>query len=115
MHGGRELVFEGTLDKDRAKAVANEEGGRAKRQVDQWAGGDGVQGEGLKQQGLKQQSLTQESLAQEVSGKTQKTWGDLDVAVGLRRGGRVAKNRDAKNRAASGAEKRPAATRLTKA
>jgi uncharacterized protein YjbJ (UPF0337 family) len=99
MHGGRELVFEGTLENDRANGVASENAGRAKRQAGQWAGGDGAQGEGLTQQGLPQQ----------VKGKAQKAWGDLKDAV------RFAKNRGAKNQASSRAEKRPAATRLTKA
>jgi uncharacterized protein YjbJ (UPF0337 family) len=99
MHGGRELVFEGTLENDRANGVASENARRAKRQAGQWAGGDGAQGEGLTQQGLPQQ----------VKGKAQKAWGDLKDAV------RFAKNRGAKNQASSRAEKRPAATRLTKA
>lgn len=104
MHGGRELVFEGTLENDRANGVASENAGRAKRQAGQWAGGDGAQGEGLTQQGLPQQGLPQQ-----VKGKAQKAWGDLKDAV------RFAKNRGAKNQASSRAEKRPAATRLTKA
>ena len=87
-------MFEGTLEKDRAKGVTNEDAGRAKRQVGQWTGGEGVQGEGLTQQGLTQQ----------VKGKAQKAWGDLDDAV-----------RGAKNQVSSRAEKRPATTRLTKA
>ena len=99
MHGGRELVFEGTLENDRANGVASENARRAKRQAGQWAGGDGAQGEGLTQQGLPQQ----------VKGKAQKAWGDLKDAV------RFAKNRGAKNQASSRSEKRPAATRLTKA
>ena len=99
MHGGRELVFEGTLENDRANGVASENARRAKRQAGQWAGGDGAQGEGLTQQGLPQQ----------VKRKAQKAWGDLKDAV------RFAKNRGAKNQASSRAEKRPAATRLTKA
>jgi len=94
MHGGRELVFEGTLDNERAKGVTNQDAGRAKRQASQWAGGDGAQGEGLTQQ---------------LKGKAQKAWGDLKDAV------RGAKSRGAKNQASSRAEKRPAATRLTKA
>ena len=99
MHGGRELVFEGTLENDRANGVASENARRAKRQAGQWAGGDGAQGEGLTQQGLPQQ----------VKRKAQKAWGDLKDSV------RFAKNRGAKNQASSRAEKRPAATRLTKA
>jgi uncharacterized protein YjbJ (UPF0337 family) len=86
MHGGRELVFEGTLDKDRVKGSINDAAGRAKRQLGEWAGDSEAQIRGL---------------AQEVKGKAQKAWGDLKHAV-----------RSTRNQASSRAGKRPGATRL---
>jgi uncharacterized protein YjbJ (UPF0337 family) len=89
MHGGRELVFEGTLEKDRVKGGINEVAGGAKRKLGEWTG---------------DQEARSERLAQEVKGQAQKAWSGLKDAV-----------LNAKNEASGRAGKRTAATRLNRA
>jgi uncharacterized protein YjbJ (UPF0337 family) len=92
MHGGRELVFEGTLDKNGVNSVngaANEIAGRAKRQTGEWTGDAEAQVEGV---------------GREAKGKAQKAWGDLKDAV-----------QNVGNRASNRPAKRTNGTRLNRA
>ena len=89
MHGGTELFFEGTLDKDRLNGATNEEAARAKSQAGQWTGGEEARSDGQ---------------SREAKGKAEKPWGDLNDAA-----------RNAKNQPSNRAGKRPAGTRSNRA
>jgi uncharacterized protein YjbJ (UPF0337 family) len=93
MHGGRELVFEGTLDKDRENGSINQVVGGAKCRFGEWTGDQEAQ----------DHDAQVEDHAQEVEVDAQEAWDGFKAVV-----------RDAKNQASSRTGRRTAATRLNR-